>query len=130
MILTKFLYFLLGLAVVFVMAFAWSSDRKNIKYKTLVLLLVIQLILAVIMLESSIGVVIVNHVSQGFANLLEYAHVGTAFIFGDLANSQKNGFVFFFNVGMSIVLISAIIGILQYFKILPAIIKSIGFISF
>ncbi|MFT4693757.1 MAG: nucleoside transport protein [Francisella sp.] len=128
MILTKFLYFLLGLTVVFVMAFAWSSDRKNIKYKTLVLLLVIQLILAVIMLESSIGVVIVNHVSQGFANLLEYAHVGTAFIFGDLANSQKNGFVFFFNVGMSIVLISAIIGILQYFKILPAIIKSIGFI--
>ncbi|MCL4110944.1 UNVERIFIED_CONTAM: hypothetical protein GTU68_030136 [Idotea baltica] len=110
------------------MAFLWSSDRKNIKYKTLAIILVIQLVLAVIMLDSSLGVTIVDHVSNGFNNLLEYAHVGTAFIFGDLANSQKNGFVFFFNVGMSIVLISAIIGILQYFKILPVIIKSIGFI--
>lgn len=128
MMLTKFLYFFLGLVVVFAMAFIWSSDRKNIKYKNLILILGIQLVLAVVMLDSSLGVAIVNYVSQGFNNLLEYAHVGTAFIFGDLADSQKNGFVFFFNVGMSIVLVSAIIGILQYFKILPVIIKSIGFL--
>lgn len=128
MILTKFLYFILGLIVVFVMAFIWSSDRKNIRYKNLVIILVIQLLLAVIMLESSLGVAIVNYVSLGFNNLLKYAHVGTAFIFGDLADSQKNGFVFFFNVGMSIVLISAIIGILQYFKILPVVIKLVGFV--
>ena len=128
MILTKFLYFILGLIVVFIMAFIWSSDRKNIRYKNLVIILAIQLLLAVIMLESSLGVAIVNYVSLGFNNLLKYAHVGTAFIFGDLADSQKNGFVFFFNVGMSIVLISAIIGILQYFKILPVLIRLVGFV--
>ncbi len=128
MMLTKILYFLLALAVVFVMAFLWSSDMRNIKYKTLALILVIQLVLAVIMLDSSLGVAIVNYVSKWFNNLLEYAHVGTEFIFGDLANSQENGFVFLFNLGISIVLVSAIIGILQYFKILPVIIKSIGFL--
>jgi len=41
---------------------------------------------------------------------------------------DKNGFVFFFNVGMPIVLVSAIIGILQYLKILPVVIKTVGWI--
>ncbi|MDE5006949.1 nucleoside recognition domain-containing protein, partial [Francisella tularensis subsp. holarctica] len=41
---------------------------------------------------------------------------------------SKNAFVFFFNVGLPIVLISGIIGLLQYFRILHLVIRGVGFI--
>ncbi|MDE4950957.1 NupC/NupG family nucleoside CNT transporter, partial [Francisella tularensis subsp. holarctica] len=47
---------------------------------------------------------------------------------GSLADTSKNGFVFFFNVGIPIVLISSIIGLLQYFRKLPLVIRGVGFI--
>jgi nucleoside transport protein len=124
----KLLYFVLGIFVVFALAFAWSSDRKNIRYKNLVIILTVQIALGFFMLKSNIGVAIMSYIASGFEHLLDYAHEGSSFIFGDLSNMDKNGFVFFFNVGMPIVLVSAIIGILQYFKILPVVIKSVGWV--
>lgn len=124
----KFMFFLLGIISVFILAFAWSSDRKGIKYKYLLIILLVQLGLAVFLLRSDIGVTIISKISEGFEHLLDCAHDGSEFIFGSLTDMNKNGFIFFFNVGMPIVLVSAIIGILQYFKILPLIIKGIGWI--
>jgi nucleoside transport protein len=116
------------LIAVYVLAFIWSSDRKKIKYKNLIIILIVQLLICSFILQSSEGIKIVSLISSGFDRLLEHAHEGTSFVFGSLADTQKNGFIFFFNVGMSIVLISGIIGVLQYFKILPLIIKCVGLI--
>ncbi|MFC4893021.1 NupC/NupG family nucleoside CNT transporter [Pseudofrancisella aestuarii] len=124
----KFMFFLLGIISVFILAFAWSSNRKGIKYKYLLIILLVQLGLAAFLLRSDIGVTIISKISEGFEHLLDCAHDGSEFIFGSLTDMNKNGFIFFFNVGMPIVLVSAIIGILQYFKILPLIIKGIGWI--
>ncbi|APC97180.1 NupC/NupG family nucleoside CNT transporter [Francisella frigiditurris] len=124
----KFMFFLLGIISVFILAFAWSSDRKGIKYKYLFIILLVQLGLAAFLLRSDIGVTIISKISEGFEHLLDCAHDGSEFIFGSLTDMNKNGFIFFFNVGMPIVLVSAIIGILQYFKILPLIIKGIGWV--
>ncbi|MDE4953349.1 NupC/NupG family nucleoside CNT transporter, partial [Francisella tularensis subsp. holarctica] len=44
------------------------------------------------------------------------------------ADTSKNGFVFFFNVGMPLVLISGIIVVLQYYRILPLVIRGVGVI--
>ncbi|MEY8672902.1 NupC/NupG family nucleoside CNT transporter [Francisella philomiragia] len=125
---TRILFFILGIIVVFILAYIWSSDRKKIRYKNLVVILVVQIALGFFMLESQIGIKVVGFIADGFENLLNYAHEGSAFIFGDLTDMSKNGFIFFFNVGMPIVLVSSLIGILQYFKILPLVIKGIGWI--
>ncbi len=122
----KLLYFVLGIFVVFALAFAWSSDRKKIRYKNLAVILAVQIGLGFFMLDSTIGVTVMGYIAAGFDNLLAYAHEGSKFIFGDLTSMDKNGFVFFFNVGMPIVLVSALIGILQYFKILPLVVKAVG----
>ena len=125
---TKILYFILEMAVIFGLSFAWSSNRKGIRYQYLVIILIVQFAIAIFMLESSIGVRLVGYISDAFNDLLGYSHDGTAFVFGDLTNTKKYGFVFFFNVAMPIILVSTIIGVLQYFKILPLIIKAVGFI--
>lgn len=102
--------------------------EKKYRYKNLVVILVVQIALGFFMLESEVGIKVVGFIADGFENLLNYAHEGSAFIFGDLTDMSKNGFIFFFNVGMPIVLVSSLIGILQYFKILPLVIKGIGWI--
>ncbi|XSZ47854.1 Na+ dependent nucleoside transporter N-terminal domain-containing protein [Francisella noatunensis] len=125
----RILFFILGIIVVFILAYIWSSDRKKIRYKNLVVILVVQIALGFFSCSSSqIGIKVVGFIADGFENLLNYAHEGSAFIFGDLTDMSKNGFIFFFNVGMPIVLVFSLIGILQYFKILPLVIKGIGWI--
>jgi nucleoside transport protein len=122
-------FFVLGVVVVFLLAFIWSSDRKSIRYKNLVIILAVQLALAYFLINSNIGNLIINEIVELFDVLLSCAHAGTKFIFGPLADMNKNeGGIFFFSVGMPIVLMSALIGILQHLKILPLCIKFIGFV--
>lgn len=122
-------FFMLGVVVVFLLAFIWSSDRKAIRYKNLVIIIAVQLVLSYFLLNSTIGNSIISVLVDVFGVLLACAHKGTEFIFGPLASMNKNaGGIFFFSVGMPIVLMSALIGILQYVKILPFCIKIIGFV--
>jgi nucleoside transport protein len=126
--LTKSMYFLLGVLVVFILAFLWSSDRKKIKFRYLPIILILQVLLGFFILRSNLGVKFVIVISSGFDRMLLHAHEGTQFVFGSLADIKVYGFVFFFNVGMSVVLISALIGVLQHFKILPLLVKTIGLV--
>ncbi|MFC4893022.1 NupC/NupG family nucleoside CNT transporter [Pseudofrancisella aestuarii] len=124
----RIFFFLLGVFLVFILAFAFSSDRKNIKYRWLFILLFIQLILCGVLLESHIGVLIMKGVTNAFSFLIDKAQVGISFVFGNIDKNKDNGFVLFLNVLMPIVFISALIGILQYLKILPLIIRGVGYL--
>ncbi|PLT29715.1 NupC/NupG family nucleoside CNT transporter [Peribacillus deserti] len=117
---------ILGLAVVFVLAFIASNNRKEIKYKNILFMLVIQLVLAYILLNTKFGLIIIRAVARLFEKLLEYAGEGINFVFGGLMN--EGAYTFFLNVLLPIVFISVLIGILQYTKILPFIMRGIGFI--
>lgn len=125
--LTKLVFFVVGIFFVFFMAFLWSSNRKKIRYNYLALILTVQVVLAYFFLRSSIGESIVGVIVLGFDHLLKCAADGTRFVFGSLAD-MDGGHLFFFAVGMPIVLMSALIGILQHFKILPFIVKIVGHI--
>ncbi len=121
------LRFLLGLAVIIILALIFSHDRHKIRIRYIVQLLVVELLIAYFLLHSRLGVNLVLKVSDGFNLILDYAGDGTNFVFGNLLN-QSNEFDFFLNILTPIVFISVLIGILQYFKILPVIIKSIGYV--
>lgn len=87
---------------------------------------VIQLILAYALLKTKIGITIVGGIATGFGYLLKQAGVGIDFVFGGLVNNGQMSF--FLSVLLPIVFISALIGILQYTKILPLIINILGFL--
>ncbi|SIR39129.1 nucleoside transport protein [Peribacillus simplex] len=122
----KFLIAILGLLIVFGLAFLVSSDRKKVKIKPIILMVVIQLILTYLLLNTKFGLVIINSIADGFGKLLEWANEGITFVFGGIVNEGASPF--FLNVLLPIVFISALIGILQHFKILPFIMKWIGFL--
>lgn len=122
----KFLTFILGLLVVYGLAFIASSDRKKIKYKPIFIMIVIELILTYVLLNTEFGLIIAKSLSTFFNKLLECAASGVNFVFGGLANEGQAPF--FLSVLLPIIFISILIGILEHFKILPLIIRGIGFL--
>lgn len=121
---SRIFHFVLALAVVAILALLVSHDRKKIKVRFIVQLLVIEVLLAYFFLNSQIGLGFVQGFSALFDKLLGFAAEGTGFVFG---NMNKQGLAFFFlNVLCPIVFISALIGILQHIRLLPLIIRVIG----
>ncbi|WP_343553359.1 NupC/NupG family nucleoside CNT transporter [Pantoea sp.] len=118
------LQFILALVVVAALALLVSNDRKSIRIRYIVQLLVIELLLAWFFLNSSIGLGFVQGFAGFFDHLLKYAAEGTNFVFGNM--SEKGLAFFFLNVLCPIIFISALIGILQHFRILPWVIRGIG----
>lgn len=122
----KYLIGILGLLVVFGLAYLASNNRKEIKYKPIVIMVVIQVLLSALLLNTKFGLIIINAIASVFGKLLSYANEGVEFVFGGIAN--KGSMPFFLNVLLPIVFISVLIGILQHFKILPFIMKWIGLV--
>ncbi|MCU5771370.1 NupC/NupG family nucleoside CNT transporter [Erwiniaceae bacterium BAC15a-03b] len=121
---SRILHFALALGVVALLALLVSSDRKNIRVRFVIQLLVIEVLLAWFFLNSEIGLGFVQGFSELFEKLLKYAAEGTNFVFGGM--NDKGLAFFFLNVLCPIVFISALIGILQHFRILPVVIRAIG----
>lgn len=116
----------LGLVVVFLLAYAASNNRKKIRYRPIIVMVIVQLLLGFVFLYTSFGNLVIGVIASIFDNLMAYAVVGVDFVFGGMANSGEEPF--FLTVLLPIVVISALIGILQYIKILPIIIKYVGLI--
>ncbi|EBV3165573.1 TPA: nucleoside permease NupC [Salmonella enterica subsp. enterica serovar Typhi str. AG3] len=122
----RVLHFVLALAVVAVLALLVSSDRKKIRIRYVIQLLVIEVLLAWFFLNSDVGLGFVKGFSEMFEKLLGFANEGTNFVFGSM-NDQGLAF-FFLKVLCPIVFISALIGILQHIRVLPVVIRAIGFL--
>ncbi|AXU96982.1 MAG TPA: NupC/NupG family nucleoside CNT transporter [Erwinia persicina] len=121
---TSVFHFILALAIIFGLALLFSNDRKKIRPRVLLQLVVIEGALAWFFLHASAGLTIVTAFSGFFEVLLKYAAKGTDFVFGGMA-AQGMAFIFL-GVLCPIVFISALIGILQHVKILPVLIRIVG----
>ncbi len=122
----KYIIGVVGLIVILALAWIGSSDKKNIKYKPIFLMLILQFVLGFILLNTQVGNYLVGSIENGFDVLLACAGDGVNFVFGGLVNNDQ--FSFFISVLLPIIFISALIGILQYLKILPFVIKYIGLV--
>ena len=118
------LHFLLALVVIFALALLVSHDRKRIRPRFIIQLLIVEAALGWFFLHSAGGQSVVTAVGGFFETLLTYAAQGTNFVFGNMAD-QGLAFIFL-GVLCPIVFISALIGILQHWRILPLLIRAVG----
>ena len=122
----KFIFLLTGILLAFTVAFLFSNDRKKIKYKRIFIMLATQIILVYFMMNTNIGLVVITSIGEFFEKLLEIADAGIQFVFGGLVNEGETPFIFV--ALLPLVFLSVLIGILNYVKILPIIIKYLGWI--
>lgn len=121
----KILVAVLGVLIVYGLAFAASSDRRNIRYRPLIVMIALQALLAFALLNTGAGQFLIEGFASVFETLLSYAAEGINFVFGGIANEGQAPF--FLSVLLPIVFISVLIGILQYTRILPFVIKYVGY---
>lgn len=118
------LFAITGILFAIAIAYLFSFNRKQVDFKKTIIMLIVQVIIVLFMMNTSIGLSLLKAVGSFFEGLINISKAGIDFVFGDLQN--KKGFTFFLNVLLPLVYISVLIGILNYFKILPIIIKYLG----
>ena len=116
---------LLGLGILFGLGFLFSNDKKNINFKAIGIMLAMQAVITVTMFKTTVGLKIIETVSNGFAVVMGFASDGVSFVVGDLGGYGEGG-IFFINVLLVIVFTATLLSILTHIKVLPLAIKYIG----
>lgn len=119
---------LVGLLCCLGTAYALSSDRKAINWKTVLSGIFLQLAFALIILKTSPGQQFFEGARNVFTGFLNYSIEGGRFMFGSLADTSKVGFVFLTMVLPTIIFFSSFMSVLYYLGIMQKIIKLIAWI--
>ena len=116
---------LLGIAVILLVAYLLSTNRKHIRWRTVIGAFAIQMSLAGFVLYVPLGREMLFSFAQGVSAVIGYTSAGINFLFGGLA-SEEFGFVFAIQVLSVIVFFSSLISVLYYLGIMKWIIRILG----
>lgn len=116
---------LLGIAVLLGIAFALSSAKRNINWRTVGGAFAIQASVGAFVLYSEPGKEVLLSATRFVANIIAYSQEGINFLFGPIGD-KSIAFIFAFNVLPVIVFFSALIAVLYHLKVMGLIIKVIG----
>ncbi len=123
---------IIGLVVLIAIAWAFSTNRKRINWRTVGTGLGLQVLFALIVLKWAPGQAAIRAAGKGAEKLLSYAFAGSTFLFGNLGapaapgspyGMSQVGFIFAFQVLPAIIFIAAFFAILYYFGIMQFIIR-------
>ncbi len=125
------LFSVVGMAVLFLIAWVFSSNKRAINYRTIVSAFVIQVALGALALYVPLGREMLQGLASGIQSVIGYGYEGVRFLFGNLAPNAKGdqgigGFIFAINVLAIIIFFASLISLLYYLKIMPLVINLIG----
>ena len=123
------LWGLMGIAVIFAIAFLLSENKRKIKVRTILGGLAIQLLFAFIVLKWEFGRSVFLKLTELVQNIINYANEGIGFLFGPVLGNpgaEATGFVFAFHVLTIIIFFSALISVLYYLGIMQVVIRFLG----
>jgi CNT family concentrative nucleoside transporter len=115
---------ILGLLTMLGLAYAFSTNRRAIRLKTVAWGLGLQFAFAVLVLRVETGRRIFQKAGDVVSQLLSYSFVGSQFVFGDLGKQASHlGFYFAFQVLPTIIFICAFFAVLYHFGVMQFVIK-------
>jgi len=113
----------LGMLVLLVLAYAVSTDRKRIPWKTIAIGLLTQFLIALGVLKIDFLKRVFETLGGVFIKILEYTQSGSKMLLGDFANVELYGFIFVFQALPVIIFFSALTSVLYYFGVIQRIVK-------
>ena len=121
---------IIGIIVLLGIAYLLSSERKAIKWKTILIGLSLQFILAFGVLKIGWVKQVFNVMGGFFTAVLEFTESGSLFLFGNLidASNPTIGYVFALQILPTIVFFSALTSILYYFGIIQRVVKGLAWL--
>ena len=114
---------LLGLLVFLGVAYALSTNRRAIRWRTVAWGLGLQVTFAFLVIDWSYGQKILKAGSDAVTSLLGHAVDGSAMVFGQLGDPHSPLQIFAFSVLPTIIFVSALFAMLYHLKIMQQVIK-------
>lgn len=127
------LFGILGILLIFGIAYLMSNNRKAINYKTIGTGFALQILIAVFIFKVPIGKTIFLNLGLFIQKILDFAKEGGAFVFGPLMHDEK--FTSVFGTGTqvfalqliaSLIFMMILVNILYYYGIMQRIVPLLG----
>jgi CNT family concentrative nucleoside transporter len=116
---------ILGLLTMLGLAYAFSTNRRAIRLKTVAWGLGLQVAFAIFVLKIDLGRTLFQKAGDAVNRLLSYAFAGSQFVFGDLGKQGSHfGFYFAFQVLPTVIFICALFAVLYYLGVMQLVIKA------
>ena len=122
---------ILGILVLGGIAYLFSSDRKRIEWRLVVVGISLQLVFALLILKTQPGFALFQFIGTAFTTVLNFTYEGSEFIFGPLGLpvlENSIGFIFAFQVLPTIIFFGSLMGILYYLGLIQPVVKLMGFV--
>ncbi|NAS29391.1 Na+ dependent nucleoside transporter [Flavobacteriaceae bacterium R38] len=117
---------ILGMTVLILISFIFSSNRKAINWKTVGLGLGAQLFLAFGILKVSFIQKTFEFIGGLFVQLLNFTQAGSEFLLGGMMDVNTYGFIFLFQVLPTIIFFSALTSVLFYLGVIQIVVKGLA----
>lgn len=114
---------IIGLIVILSIAYLISNNKKKINWRLVAIGIGLQILFALLILKFPLGRAAFEGVSGVITGLLEFTKEGSRFLFGDLVDSNKFGFIFAFQILPTIIFFSAFMSVLYYLGIMQFVIS-------
>lgn len=117
---------LVGIIVLIAIAALFSSDKKKIDFKLILVGVLMQFVFAFFVLKTSFGRWLFQSISAGIVTLLGFTRQGAEFVFGPLASTTSDkslGFIFAFQALTTIIFFASLMAVLYHLGIMQWIVK-------
>ena len=114
----------LGLVVMMGLAWAMSEHKKQVRFRVVWGGLLLQLVLAVFILKTSIGAAIFQSIGDFFTATLGFVDAGTSLVFGE----EYVHHFFAFKVLPTIIFFSSLMSILYYLGIIQKVVEAFAWV--
>ncbi len=128
------IYGVMGIITILLIAFLMSNNRKAINYKTVIVGLILQFLLAVFILKFEPGKLIFQYIGLFVEKILQFANEGADFVFGPLSNSPEilheifgdKAFMFALKLIPALIFMMILVNILYYYGIMQRVVAFFG----
>ncbi|TLP78794.1 NupC/NupG family nucleoside CNT transporter [Maribacter sp. ACAM166] len=119
----------LGMFVLLLLAFLFSSNRRAINWKTVGIGLALQLVIAIGVLKIPFVQLVFEQIGRVFVKILEFTRAGSKFLFeGLVVDTGTFGYIFAFQVLPTIIFFSALTSLLFYLGFIQKIVKGLAWL--
>jgi len=117
-----------GLTVLISVAYAFSRHKRSVDWRQVAAGVGLQIVFAVIVILVPGGREFFDAISRVFVKMLDFAMVGSQFIFGDLARTSEVGLIIAFQVLPTIIFFASLMGVLYHIGLMQKIVQGMAWV--
>ncbi len=123
---------IIGIILIFAIAYAFSNNRKAISLKTIIPGFILQILLAIFVLKVPLGKTIFHAIGMFIQKILDFSDMGGNFVFGVLTGKPEKmielfgegaNFIFALKLIPTIIFILILVNILYYYGIMQRVVS-------